>query len=170
MITLTGQAYCSGVLGQGQLGNGTLGVVGGPLPVAVAAGHRFQSISTNRTFACAVAVDGQAYCWGVSSSGALGTGTTSAQHAAPEPVAGEHIFASITTGQYHTCALTLGGVAYCWGRNTDGRLGSHLADVHAVPVRVGGPYVWRSLSAGGLYTCGVTVDDEMYCWGSRYNR
>ena len=167
-LALSGEAYCSGGRGLGELGDGTLGSIGGPLPVAVTGGHRFQSISTSRTFVCAVSLAGQAYCWGATGQGALGN--TSAMQPVPELVGGGHQFASLSTGSNHACALTPDGAAYCWGRNIDGRLGSHMSDAHAEPVRVGGPYVWRSLSVGSQHTCGVTVNDEMYCWGQGYNR
>ena len=169
MLALSGEAYCSGGRGSGELGNGTLGVIGGPAPVAVAGGHRFRSISTSRTFACAVALDGQAYCWGATGQGALGVIMTSGQQPVPGPVGGGQLFASLTTGSNHACALTPDGAAYCWGRNTDGRLGSHMSDLHAMPVRVSGPHVWRSLSTGSVHTCGVTVVGEMYCWGQAFN-
>ena len=169
VLDMAGEAYCTGGIGQGELGNGSREPRGGPMPLAVAGDHQFKSISTSRNFACAVTLAGHAYCWGATLYGALGTGETSATHAVPVPVVGGHLFTSISTASIHACALTTDGAAYCWGRNTDGRLGSHLSDIHSVPVRVGGPYEWRSLSVGSAHTCGVTVDGEMYCWGQRFN-
>ena len=167
IVAMSGEGYCSGGIGYGELGDGTQQQRAGPLPLAVAGGHQFRSISTSGTFACALTLAGRAYCWGF---GPLGNEDPSAQSAIPVAVTGDQVFTSITTGASHACALTPEGAAYCWGDNNQGRLGSHLSDLHRVPIRVSGPYVWRSLSAGVRHTCGVTVDDDMYCWGLGFNR
>jgi len=85
---------------------------------------------------------------------------------------------TITTGSFHDCALTAGGIAYCWGTNTDGELGNGTTRDAATPQRVSSDRRFKSIAAGGNifvgkpgevstwgFTCGVTVDGSVTCWG-----
>jgi uncharacterized protein YjdB len=85
-------------------------------------------------------------------------------------------FASVAAGGAHSCALTAGGAAYCWGRGESGQLGvpspatSCATDGGAfpcskIPVAVGGGRVFDQLAGGGAHTCGLTGDGSAYCWG-----
>jgi alpha-tubulin suppressor-like RCC1 family protein len=77
-------------------------------------------------------------------------------------------FASVASGGNHTCGVTADGVAYCWGRNTDGQLGDGTTTNRTTPVAVSGSLRFlrfTSLSAGFRYTCGVATGDNVYCWG-----
>jgi alpha-tubulin suppressor-like RCC1 family protein len=79
--------YCWGRNDVGQLGQGTVGgPFGAPLPIAtpvasdqegriapVGGPVAFVSVSAGRRHACALAVDGQLYCWGSDVLGALGS-------------------------------------------------------------------------------------------------
>ncbi|HVO35011.1 MAG TPA: hypothetical protein VMT21_05565, partial [Gemmatimonadales bacterium] len=58
------------------------------------------------------------------------------QRLAPVAVAGGLTFASLTAGRYHTCGLTRGGAAYCWGYNYYGELGDSTTTDRLSPVRV----------------------------------
>jgi alpha-tubulin suppressor-like RCC1 family protein len=42
----------------------------------------------------------------------------------------------IAVGWTHTCALTRGGTAYCWGYNVDGQLGDGSRGNRSVPTQV----------------------------------
>jgi alpha-tubulin suppressor-like RCC1 family protein len=86
-------------------------------------------------------------------------------------------FASVIAGGAHTCALTAGGAAYCWGRGESGQLGVPAPtstcpfDAGAlpcikVPVAVGGGLTFTQLAGGAAHTCGLTSDGTAYCWGS----
>jgi len=82
------------------------------------------------------------------------------------------LFTSITSGGTHTCGLTSGGVAYCWGSNSNGQLGNGLTGVGSdsanvsSPVPVTGGRSFTSLVAGGQHTCGLEAGGKAYCWGS----
>jgi alpha-tubulin suppressor-like RCC1 family protein len=80
------------------------------------------------------------------------------------PESGQPSFSKVSGGEYHTCALTLAGVPYCWGwdafANGQGGIGIIVA-----PVRLVGGLTLATLSAGSFHTCGLTVDATAYCWG-----
>ena len=74
-ITPTGSAYCWGPNTNGTQGNGT--TTGSNVPVPVAGGLAFATISVGINHACGTTVEGQIYCWG-GAHGAGNGGTGSA--------------------------------------------------------------------------------------------
>ncbi|HEX9563462.1 MAG TPA: Ig-like domain-containing protein [Gemmatimonadaceae bacterium] len=72
----------------------------------------------------------------------------------------------ISAGFDHTCALTVDGVAFCWGRNNTGQLGDGSTTTRLNPVAVQGNLRFGLISAGQGHTCAVTFDGEGYCWGN----
>jgi alpha-tubulin suppressor-like RCC1 family protein len=80
-LTLEGAAYCWGASRAGALGtSASLPNCGNALcstvPVPVAGGITFVSISAGEEFACGVGDSGEGYCWGSNEFGQLGDGTT----------------------------------------------------------------------------------------------
>jgi alpha-tubulin suppressor-like RCC1 family protein/WD40 repeat protein len=73
----------------------------------------------------------------------------------------------VDAGGNHTCGVTTGGQAYCWGDNDDGQLGDgQLYPVDSfVPTPVVGGLIFSSMSAGGHHTCGVVTGGQAFCWG-----
>ena len=167
-ITTRGAAYCWGRNFDGQLGDGTTIHSGASGPQRVIDGHRFASITGGEDHTCALTTRGAAYCWGYNDSGRLGDGTTEDTDGnPPQRVIGGLTFASISAGYLHTCGLTSRGAAYCWGYNSDGRLGDGtLGDSNeAGPQRVIGGHRFASLGTGYEHTCAATTQGRAYCWG-----
>ena len=142
-------------------------------PVAVPGGLRFSSISAGGSHSCGLTGDGTAYCWGHNNAGELGIGAIDTlDHVVPQAVTGGLKFAVISAGYSHTCAVTTGGAAYCWGDNGSGQLGvnsSVLLDpplASTVPIPVPGALVFTAISAGRTHTCAVTAAGDAQCWGS----
>ncbi len=134
-IAVGGAAYCWGLNEDGQLGDGTTTLRN--VPVAVTGGLAFARISAGLEHACALTGAGEIYCWGDNTWGQLGDGGTSDQ-TAPVAVAapGGAMWAWVSAGENHTCAVTTGGVAYCWGDNHYGQLGTGTNVPSNVPVKV----------------------------------
>jgi alpha-tubulin suppressor-like RCC1 family protein len=73
----------------------------------------------------------------------------------------------LAAGGAHTCALTAGGDAWCWGSDSNGQLGrGSIGGSSSTPAPVSGGLKFIALSAGGAHTCGVTLDGSIYCWGA----
>ena len=78
-------------------------------------------------------------------------------------------FARVSAGGAHTCGVTSGGAAYCWGSNGDGELGDGTTADRLSPVPVAGGVSFAAVSAGdGGDTCGVPAGGAAYCWGYNY--
>jgi alpha-tubulin suppressor-like RCC1 family protein len=66
----------------------------------------------------------------------------------------------------HTCGITVGGDAYCWGDNTDGAIGTAPQIPFVLqPALVAGNIRFVQLSAGQDETCGIDTSAKIYCWG-----
>jgi alpha-tubulin suppressor-like RCC1 family protein len=115
---------------------------------------------------CAVTTANDAFCWGNNSYGQLGdSGLTQSYYQwEATRVSGDHQFNSISVGGNHTCALTVGGAAYCWGQGVLGS-GTGYKNLQSTPLPVAGGLTFRSIVAGGGYTCGIRVDSVAVCWG-----
>ena len=163
-LTTGGQAYCWGANNFGQLGN--FQVMDRPAPVAVFGGLVFTSLlATSGSTACGLTSGGQAYCWGVDNFGQVGNGATQDSVLYPVAVNGGLTFVQLVGGLGHTCGLTAGGQAYCWGLNESGQLGDGTSADRTSPVAVVGGRTFVEISAGWYNTCGRTSSGQVYCWG-----
>lgn len=74
--------------------------------------------------------------------------------------------ASLSMGYMHVCGARGDGVAFCWGRNNLGQLGTNaIGTDRSVPTPVSGGLSFKSVSVGWEFTCGVTTAGAGYCWG-----
>jgi alpha-tubulin suppressor-like RCC1 family protein len=167
-VTPGGTAYCWGLLAPGFFS--TLPSWVGPLPRSlpgrVVGGLPFAELSAGFSFVCGVTGAGAAYCLGDNTAGALGIGQYSPGDSSPVAVAGNLVFSHISAGEVSSCGVTLGGVAYCWGDNYTGALGTGDTTSHPSPAAVTGGLVFATVTAGGDHSCGLTAGAAAYCWGS----
>lgn len=165
-LTEDGVAYCWGTGSGGELGRRAGPPITG-LPVRVADNHTFTQISAGWSHTCGVTGGGNVYCWGDNRAGQLGNGEGGERGALsvePTRVASEAHFAQVSAGYVHTCGVTEGGSAYCWGRNR-GRLGDGTTAEHLKPVPVAGRVSFERVRSGWVHTCGLATDGTVYCWG-----
>lgn len=137
----------------------------------------FVDISAGMYHTCAVADTGAAFCWGYNASGELGRQSTGASCIVPNPgqcelnpirVPIDLPVATIAAGYDiygYTCALTVSGAAYCWGKGGPW-LGSVSSAPRAAPAPVNTPVRFRLLTAAAAHTCGVATNSMVYCWGA----
>lgn len=162
-VTTAHVAYCWGNNSNGVIGDGTRTTRLNP--TLVSGTLSFSAVSAGANHTCGVAA-GIVYCWGSNRFGELGDGTTTDRltpGAVPAP--GGMTFASVTSGWYHTCAITTEGAAYCWGYNLSGQLGDGTRSDRSSPTPVSGSVIFATVSAGSAHTCGRTAASATYCWG-----
>ena len=109
---------------------------------------------------------GGVVCWGYNAFGQLGDGTTT-QRTTPVAVSGlSSGVSAMAAGWYHTCAVTSGGGAKCWGANGTGQLGDGSTTYRLTPVAVSGLSSGVSaMAASETHTCAVTSGGGVACWG-----
>jgi alpha-tubulin suppressor-like RCC1 family protein len=118
-------------------------------------------------FACGLAADGRAFCWGSAGGvGALGVPDRALIANGPVAVQGAPLLAVLTAGFEHVCGLTPGGAAYCWGGNRIAQLGIGQTDTLAHgPTPVSGNLSFSAIEAGTHHTCAITTAGAAHCWG-----
>ena len=160
-----GQGYCWGSQQYGRLGNGVDSSTPVTSPVAVSAPTggstlTFTSMATGAYHSCGVTSTGEAYCWGYNGDLVLGDGTGTQSEVPVQvvtPVGSPDVaFTAITASDYHSCALTTDGAAWCWGDNTSGQLGDGTTTASSTRVAVQGGGTYASVSAGYNLTAAIT--------------
>lgn len=73
--------------------------------------------------------------------------------------------AQVSSGNVHSCVVTVVGVAYCWGWNGSGQLGTGGLSPSLVPLMVPTSDEWNSIATGGSHTCATASGGVLNCWG-----
>ena len=196
------RAFCWGDNSNGQLGDGT--TTSSLVPVAVDdCDCGATEISAGYDHTCAI-IGGDVYCWGYGSKGQLGNGTL-IDTSTPTAVAydsdgalddpdsadpadtvtsalpGSATFSGVVAGPDGSCVIA-DGAAYCWGKNSDGRLGDGTTTRRVVPVAVdatgdlagltvtqiamGGRHSFSGAHDGSRYVTCAVASGWAYCWGN----
>jgi alpha-tubulin suppressor-like RCC1 family protein len=75
------------------------------------------------------------------------------------------LFLSVSAGWQHTCAITTGFKAACWGWNLNGELGDGTHTMRPAPTLVSTNESFKAVSAGNSFTCAISTSGAAYCWG-----
>jgi len=82
-------------------------------------------------------------------------------------------FHTVSSGDYHTCGIKVDDTLWCWGQNTEGKLGvGDESDQFGLGDRASPTQEstlgenWRTVVAGQSHTCAIKRDDSLWCWGS----
>ena len=129
----------------------------------------FASIHAGAGYTCGLTADGAALCWGTSDLGRFGDGEPGGNlFYSPIPAASGTRFAALSLGFEHACGIGLDDVAYCWGQNRDGALGTgdEINTARNTPTPVQGGLQLVQVSAGFFHTCGLTAAGAAHCWGN----
>ena len=154
-----------------------------PLRRVIDSATLMSQISAGGNHSCAVSFQGKAFCWGRGDNGRLGHNATSSS-SVPIRVAGINNasgslsnISQISAGGTHSCALTRGGAALCWGQGDQGQLGQSPdnSEDSRFPVEVASTTVESEpnakltdvmqISTGDEHNCAVKNNGEVVCWG-----
>jgi alpha-tubulin suppressor-like RCC1 family protein len=169
-IDVHGRAYCWGSNASYQLGveqvesrcGTTPEVPCSLIPVPVATGRTFISISAGGSHTCAIATDSVPYCWGNNTDGQLGTFDLSS----PElRIPGTAPMIAISAGLAHSCGIRVDNVLVCWGSNRFGAI-TGLDPTIFPPTLIGGNQRFREVRASNQRTCARTLASRIMCWGA----
>ena len=167
-VRVDGVLHCWGEPANGRLGSGSTAPRLVPTPVNTSA--RFTDVSAGSSGACALATDGQGYCWGF--GGTTGTGNAG-DVLSPTPLATTVRFTQVVNGWFHGCGLATDGQAWCWGDQFVGQGGIGVVpgpQSAPQPVAVNGLTRYTELRVGGYFTCGrATGTGLWWCWGNDEN-
>lgn len=161
-ITQSGQVYCWGANGSGQLGKGDM--ANATTPTQVTAPGQVAGVAAGGAFTCAVLVDGGVYCWGKNESGEIGNGGQGAEWPAPEQVVDAGSAKGVAAGARHACALLADDSLQCWGDNMHGQVASDPPSGAAKVNAVAGLSAVVGVAAGQDFTC-ARVATALSCWG-----
>eukprot|EP01083_Nonionella_stella_P156177 505381_1 len=154
------------------------------LPISLGTGFNFNviQIAIGEDHSCALSADNTVKCWGRNNFGQLGIGDTLTRgdsvgdmgnNLAPVQLGFDTI--QITTGAFHSCALSNNNDVKCWGKNTGGQLGAGdtlnrgdgaIPMLSLIPIALGsafGPPM--HIEAGYSHVCAVSMFDKVKCWG-----
>lgn len=166
-ITNNNIVWCWGNNERGQLGNEKIAFSQAKPSVVSGLSTDLITISAGGHHTCALEGDHTVKCWGFNGAGSLGNGTT-VDHAKPVTTIGLNgDIVAISSGKYHSCALTNNGSAKCWGFNIAGGVGDDSVVNRLSPVDVVGLNGdLKAISAGELHTCALHNNGNVKCWGS----
>ena len=113
-VTVDGSGYCWGLNQNGQLGDGS--DFDSSLPVKIEGeGFEWKYLTAGGDHTCGITTDGMGYCWGSNFIGQLGIGTETDVNVPAKIENGRYQWANLSTGDSHTCGVSIDGALYCWG-------------------------------------------------------
>jgi alpha-tubulin suppressor-like RCC1 family protein len=164
-IADAGTLWCWGGNSYGQLGVGDF--TNRAQPVQVGADTDWVDVAATIRHTCATKKDGSVWCAGWNLDGQLGRGFTST---APDgltdfaPVGGP-AFEAVSTGQDHSCALSV-GTLWCWGSNE--RAQTLLPSPLSVPT-VTTTSGLVQLASGWKQGLAIDAGGALWVWGDNSN-
>ncbi len=150
-------------------------VTGSPTTVTLSSSVGATAIAAGVNHSLALGDDGLVYAWGGNAYGQLGDGTNAAAPStAPVKVSGLSRVAAISSGQFHSVALTHGGTIKAWGLNNQGQLGDNSTTNRSAPVSADVvvigipefPPTPTAIDAGDNHTLALLSNGTVYYTGS----
>src|SRR4051812_19566416 len=151
--------------------------------VSRGAGRKAVAITAGDNHTCVILDNGKVRCWGIGSSGQLGTGnaqtigdTETPASIPPVDLGAGRTAVAISAGSNHTCAILDNGKLRCWGYGGQGALGYGNTDwigdtelpssVGYVSLGAGRTVV--GIGTGDNHTCAILDNGTLRCWGNGF--
>ncbi len=167
-----GSLWCWGDNDYGRLGYGTLNDSSTPIHVSTL-GYDVAQVSAEPEHICAVKTDGTVWCWGSDKYDSLGVDSESCVHSwgtqpcspAPQLVSGLTDAIKVGVGKNFSCALKYDGTIWCWGTNSQGKLGTGNTTDQPHPVQTALTTEAMDFAVGAKHVCAIDVHGDVWCWG-----
>ena len=184
-LRLGGVPYCWGWAELGLTGDRTTprATMGAPVPLpteaqfsALATGGSFNDSASGHT--CAIDAAGVLRCWGDNRLGQLAQDPANLSSSlSPVTVMPGTAFRAVSTGAWHSCAITSAGGLLCWGNDSMWQAGQGTQSPGSpsvfftprpptTPIGVTLPSMFTSVSAGAEHSCAIADTGDLWCWGS----
>ena len=167
IVTTTRTVKCWGYGGNGALGNGSSPTYSA-VPVDVSSLSSVSELAVADGSACALTTDGAVKCWGRNDVGQLGSGVAGNSNAPVDVIGLSSGVRAIRAGQLHYCAILDTGSMKCWGRNSEGQLGTGATSGNRnTPIASAiatGTIV--DVSAYLYFTCVLNSEGVVRCFGT----
>jgi len=167
IVTTTRTVKCWGYGGYGALGHGSSPTYSA-VSVDVSNLSSVSELAVADGSACALTTDGAVKCWGRNSEGQLGNGVAGNSNVPVDVFGLSSGVRAIRAGQLHFCAILDTGSMKCWGRNSDGQLGTGATSGNtnkpAASTIATGTIV--DVSAYLYFTCVLNSDGVVRCFGT----
>ena len=181
-LTSTGRLFTWGNNDFGQLGDGT--TINKLMPTDITSqfnltsGEIIISVSLGRSYSSALTSTGRVFTWGQNSFGQLGDGTTDNKLIPTEITSqfnllnNDTVSLLLSSGVYHSSALTSTGRLFTWGINEYGQLGDGTTINKLSPTEITSQFILlnnetiSSLSLGYNHSLALTSSGRMFSWGS----
>jgi alpha-tubulin suppressor-like RCC1 family protein len=128
------------------------------VPVPAGSAFTYNDVSAGQQ-TCGVRTDNVGLCWGFAFRSTIANPVLTPLELAPGVS-----FSAISAGFNHSCGLSTGGAAHCWGNNFAGQLGDGTTGGEG-PSPVSGGLTFTKISVGRVHTCGISTGGQGYCWG-----
>ena len=159
-LALDGSLSCWGSNGHGQLGDGT--AMAHHTPEAIGT-ETWRAIAAGLDHTCGITTTGHLRCWGHNHVGQLGIPLGDVT--TPTTVVTETDrtdWLGVVANDYHTCAWTSDGSAFCFGDSSHGEFGT-FDTVNATPVAIG---TVAAVALGENHVCAIDKQGAMSCAGA----
>lgn len=179
-ITSEGRIFTWGSNSNGKLGNGTSENSSKPIDITsqfnLAVGEKVASVSLGYASSLVITSEGRVFSWGYNEDGELGDGTTLSKFVPTEITnqfnlaIGETI-TSISSGAYHSSAVTSENRLFTWGNNSSAKLGDGTSTHRTVPTDITARFnliigeAITSTSFGYDHSSSITSDGSLFMWG-----
>jgi alpha-tubulin suppressor-like RCC1 family protein len=168
-IDKNGKVWAWGLNGFGQLGDNTITSQRTPVSI-LGATKTFCQILTGDFHTVAIDKNGQAWGWGLNSSGQLGNNSTLSRRTPVSVLGATKTFCKISDGLCHTVAIDKNGKVWAWGANSSGQLGDNTITQRITPVSVlGATKTFCQIAAGFGHTIAIDKNGQAWGWGLNNN-